>query len=231
MRNDIPSSTLTPARASGMRTAAAGGAGGARTASPRWLAPAKVLVFAAGLYPLARLVLFGLTDRLSANPIEFITRSTGLWTLVMLCITLTVTPIRRVTGVPALLRFRRMIGLFAFFYATLHFTTYLWFDKWFDVLAILKDVGKRPFITVGFAAFVLLIPLAATSPRAMVRRLGRHWTTLHRAIYAIALLGVLHFWWMRAGKHNLAQPKLYATIVAVLLGWRLLEWGWRRIRA
>ncbi|AOJ88233.1 sulfoxide reductase heme-binding subunit YedZ [Burkholderia sp. MSMB0856] len=227
----MPSSTLTPARASGMRTAAAGGAGGARTASPRWLAPAKVLVFAAGLYPLARLVLFGLTDRLSANPIEFITRSTGLWTLVMLCITLTVTPIRRVTGVPALLRFRRMIGLFAFFYATLHFTTYLWFDKWFDVLAILKDVGKRPFITVGFAAFVLLIPLAATSPRAMVRRLGRHWTTLHRAIYAIALLGVLHFWWMRAGKHNLAQPKLYATIVAVLLGWRLLEWGWRRIRA
>ncbi|WP_322040931.1 protein-methionine-sulfoxide reductase heme-binding subunit MsrQ [Burkholderia diffusa] len=227
----MPSSTLTPARASGMRTAAAGGAGGARTASPRWLAPAKVLVFAAGLYPLARLVLFGLTDRLSANPIEFITRSTGLWTLVMLCITLTVTPIRRVTGVPALLRFRRMIGLFAFFYATLHFTTYLWFDKWFDVLAILKDVGKRPFITVGFAAFVLLIPLAATSPRAMVRRLGRHWTTLHRAIYAIALLGVLHFWWMRAGKHNLAQPKLYATIVGVLLGWRLLEWGWRRIRA
>ncbi|WP_081062039.1 protein-methionine-sulfoxide reductase heme-binding subunit MsrQ [Burkholderia territorii] len=227
------SSTLTPARASGMRTTAAGGSGvgAVRTASPRWLAPAKVLVFAAGLYPLARLVLFGLTDRLGANPIEFITRSTGLWTLVMLCITLAVTPLRRMTGVPALLRFRRMIGLFAFFYATLHFTTYLWFDKWFDVLAILKDVGKRPFITVGFAAFVLLIPLAATSPRAMVRRLGRHWATLHRAIYAIALFGVLHFWWMRAGKHNLAQPKLYATIVAVLLGWRLLEWAWRRIRA
>lgn len=233
MRNDITPSTLTPTRASGMRAAAAGvsASGAARTASSRWLAPAKVLVFAAGLYPLARLVLFGLTDRLGANPIEFITRSTGLWTLVMLCITLAVTPLRRVTGVPALLRFRRMIGLFAFFYATLHFTTYLWFDKWFDVLAILKDVGKRPFITVGFAAFVLLIPLAATSPRAMVRRLGRHWATLHRAIYAIALFGVLHFWWMRAGKHNLAQPKLYATIVAVLLGWRLLEWSRRRIRA
>ncbi|MGU7815385.1 protein-methionine-sulfoxide reductase heme-binding subunit MsrQ [Burkholderia sp. AW49-1] len=233
MRNDTPSSTLTPARASATRTAAPGvaGAGAVRTASPRWLGPAKVLVFAAGLYPLARLVLFGLTDRLGANPIEFITRSTGRWTLVMLCVTLAVTPLRRVTGVPALLRFRRMIGLFAFFYATLHFTTYLWFDKWFDVVAILKDVGKRPFITIGFAAFVLLIPLAATSPRAMVRRLGRHWATLHRAIYAIALFGVLHFWWMRAGKHDLAQPKLYATIVAVLLGWRMLEWGWRRIRA
>nr|WP_057924803.1 protein-methionine-sulfoxide reductase heme-binding subunit MsrQ [Burkholderia ambifaria] len=229
----MPPSTLTPARASGTHTATAETSrrGPARIASPSWLAPAKVLVFAVGLYPLARLVLFGLTDRLGANPIEFITRSTGLWTLVMLCVTLAVTPLRRVTGVPALLRFRRMIGLFAFFYATLHFTTYLWFDKWFDVLAILKDVGKRPFITVGFAAFVLLIPLAATSPRAMVRRLGRHWATLHRAIYAIALFGVLHFWWMRAGKHDLAQPKLYATIVAVLLGWRLLGWGWRRIRA
>ncbi|RKU02969.1 protein-methionine-sulfoxide reductase heme-binding subunit MsrQ [Burkholderia sp. Nafp2/4-1b] len=226
-------STFTPARASGTRAAAAGTSrpGAVRAATPRWLVPAKVLVFAAGLYPLARLVLFGLTDRLGANPIEFITRSTGLWTLVMLCITLAVTPLRRLTGVPALLRFRRMIGLFAFFYATLHFTTYLWFDKWFDVLAILKDVGKRPFITVGFAAFVLLIPLAATSPRAMVRRLGRHWATLHRAIYAIVLFGVLHFWWMRAGKHDLAQPKLYATIVAALLGWRLLGWGWRRIRA
>ncbi|KAB0640764.1 protein-methionine-sulfoxide reductase heme-binding subunit MsrQ [Burkholderia latens] len=229
-------STLTPERAPRPRRAAAAGGssrtgGAVRPAAPRWLAPAKVLAFAAGLYPLARLVLFTLTDRLGANPIEFITRSTGLWTLVMLCVTLAVTPLRRAARVPALLRFRRMIGLFAFFYATLHFTTYLWFDKWFDVLAILKDVGKRPFITVGFAAFVLLIPLAATSPRAMVRRLGRHWTTLHRAIYAIALFGVLHFWWMRSGKHDLAQPKVYATIVAALLGWRLLDWGWRRIRA
>ncbi|KHK57636.1 sulfite oxidase [Burkholderia sp. A9] len=223
---------LTPGRAAGPRTAAgAARAGAMRTAAPRWLAPAKVLVFAAGLCPLARLVLFGLTERLGANPIEFITRSTGLWTLVMLCVTLAITPLRRVTGVPALLRFRRMIGLFAFFYAMLHFTTYLWFDKWFDVLAILKDVGKRPFITVGFVAFVLLIPLAATSPRAMVRRLGRHWATLHRAIYVIASFGVLHFWWMRSGKHDLAQPKLYATIVAVLLGWRLLAWGWQRVRA
>ncbi|KML46581.1 sulfite oxidase [Burkholderia cepacia] len=228
----MPPSTLTPARAAGARPAErAALAGAIRAASPRWLVPAKALVFAAGLYPLVRLVLFGLTDRLGANPIEFITRSTGLWTLVMLCITLAVTPLRRMTRAATLLRFRRMIGLFAFFYATLHFTTYLWFDKWFDVVAILKDVGKRPFITVGFAAFVLLIPLAATSPRAMVRRLGRHWATLHRAIYAIALFGVLHFWWMRAGKHNLAQPRLYAAIVAALLGWRLIAWGWRRVSA
>lgn len=227
-------STLGPQRASSPPAAAAGVAragGAARVAPQRWLVPAKLLVFAAGLYPLARLVLFGLTDRLGANPIEFITRSTGRWTLVILCVTLAVTPLRRMTGVAALLRLRRMIGLFAFFYATLHFATYVWFDKWFDVLAILKDVGKRPFVTVGFAAFVLLIPLAATSPRAMARRLGRHWATLHRAIYAIALFGVLHFWWMRAGKHDLAQPKLYAAIVAVLLGWRLFEWSRRRIRA
>jgi len=221
-------STLTPASgagAAGRRTGLARPGG-----APRWIAPAKAAVFAAGLYPLARLVLFGLTDRLGANPVEFITRSTGLWTLVMLCVTLAVTPLRRMTGINALLRFRRMLGLFAFFYATLHFTTYFWFDKWFDLMAILADVGKRPFITMGFAAFVLLIPLAATSPRAMVRKLGRHWATLHRAIYAIALFGVLHFWWMRAGKHDLAQPKLYAVIVAVLLGWRLAAWGWRRVR-
>ena len=136
------------------------------------MVPAKIAVFVAAWYPLARIVLFGLTDRLGANPIEFITRSTGLWTLVFLCITLAVTPLRRLTGVSALVRFRRMLGLYAFFYATLHFTTYLWFDKWFDVAAILKDIGKRPFIMVGFAAFVLLIVLAVTSPRAMVEEAG-----------------------------------------------------------
>ena len=191
----------------------------------RWITPAKVAVFVAAWYPLARIVLFGLMDRLGANPIEFITRSTGLWTLVFLCITLAVTPLRRITGVNAVLRFRRMLGLYAFFYAALHFTTYLWFDKWFDVAEILKDIGKRPFITVGFAAFVLLIPLAATSPRAAARKLGRRWQTLHRAIYAIAGLAILHFWWMKAGKHDLVLPKLYGAIVLVLLGWRVLAWG------
>ncbi|WP_250473229.1 protein-methionine-sulfoxide reductase heme-binding subunit MsrQ [Caballeronia sp. GAFFF1] len=194
---------------------------------PRWIVPAKVVVFLAALYPLARLVLLGVTGvhgGLGANPIEFITRSTGLWTLVFLCITLAITPARRLTGVTALVRFRRMIGLYAFFYAALHFTTYFWFDKWFDIAEILKDIGKRPFITVGFAAFVLLIPLAVTSPKAMVRKLGRRWQTLHRAIYVIAALAILHFWWMKAGKHDLILPKIYGAIVIALLGWRLLVW-------
>ena len=193
-------------------------------AGSRRVVPAKIAVFVAAWYPLARIVFFGLTDRLGANPIEFITRSTGLWTLVFLCITLAVTPLRRLTGVAAVLRFRRMLGLYTFFYATLHFTTYVWFDKWFDVAAILKDIGKRPFIMVGFAAFLLLLVLAVTSPRAMVRKLGRRWQTLHRAIYAIGVLAILHFWWMRAGKHDLILPKTYGAIVIALLGWRLVVW-------
>ncbi|WP_245763428.1 protein-methionine-sulfoxide reductase heme-binding subunit MsrQ [Paraburkholderia diazotrophica] len=196
----------------------------------RWLAAAKIAVFVAALYPFARIVLFGFTDRLGANPIEFITRSTGLWTLVFICITLAVTPLRKLTGWNALLRFRRMVGLYAFFYAALHFTTYFWFDKWFDLAEIVKDIGKRPFITVGFAAFVLLIPLAVTSPKAMVRKLGRRWQTLHRAIYLIAALAILHFWWMKAGKHDLILPKIYGAIVIALLGWRLLAWARDRIR-
>ncbi|WP_233803723.1 protein-methionine-sulfoxide reductase heme-binding subunit MsrQ [Paraburkholderia sp. HP33-1] len=206
-------------RATSVSAAKPRSAGGAR-----WVVPAKVVVFIAALYPLARIVLFGVTDRLGANPIEFITRSTGLWTLVFLCITLTVTPLRRLTGVAALVRFRRMLGLYTFFYATLHFTTYLWFDKWFDVAEILKDIGKRPFITVGFAAFVLLIALAVTSPRAMVRKLGRRWQTLHRAIYVIGVLAILHFWWMKAGKHDLLLPKIYGAVMIALLGWRLVVW-------
>ncbi|WP_353553225.1 protein-methionine-sulfoxide reductase heme-binding subunit MsrQ [Paraburkholderia terrae] len=196
----------------------------------RWIVPAKIAVFVAALYPLARLVLLGFTGGLGANPIEFITRSTGLWTLVFICITLAVTPLRKLTGWNALLRFRRMLGLFAFFYAALHFTTYFWFDKWFDIAAIVKDIGKRPFITVGFAAFVLLLPLAVTSPKAMVRKLGRRWQTLHRAIYPIAALAILHFWWMKAGKHDLILPKIYGAIVIALLGWRVLVWARDRIR-
>jgi sulfoxide reductase heme-binding subunit YedZ len=189
-----------------------------------WIVPAKVAVFLGGLYPLARIVLLGFTGGLGANPIEFITRSTGLWTLVFLCITLAVTPVRRLTGLNALLRFRRMLGLFAFFYVVLHFTTYIWFDKWFDVFAILKDIVKRPFILVGFSAFVLLIPLAVTSPKAMVRKLGRSWQTLHKLIYPIAVLAILHFWWMKAGKHDLILPKIYGAIVVVLLAWRVVVW-------
>jgi sulfoxide reductase heme-binding subunit YedZ len=228
MSLDTQTLTSTDVR-NGRAAHAAGVAGrGARVrarGADRWVAPAKAGVFAAALYPLARLVLFGLTGHLGANPIEFITRSTGLWTLVFLCITLAVTPLRRLTGINALLRFRRMLGLFAFFYAALHFTTYFWFDKWFDIAEILKDIGKRPFITVGFAAFVLLIPLAATSPRAAARKLGRRWQTLHRAIYLIAALAILHFWWMKAGKHDLLLPKIYGAIVIALLGWRMLVWA------
>ncbi|NIE82112.1 MULTISPECIES: protein-methionine-sulfoxide reductase heme-binding subunit MsrQ [unclassified Burkholderia] len=205
-----------------LRLAAGAGRAARAPATPGWLRIAKPVVFLAGLFPLARLVVLGFTGGLGANPIEFVTRSTGLWTLVILCVTLAVTPLRRLTGINALLRLRRMIGLFAFFYALLHFTTYFWFDKWFDLPAILKDVFKRPFITVGFAAFLLLIPLALSSPRAAARRLGRHWQRLHRLIYAIAVLAILHFWWMRAGKHDLALPKLYGAIVLVLLGWRVV---------
>jgi sulfoxide reductase heme-binding subunit YedZ len=195
----------------------------------RWIAPVKIAVFIAAWYPLVRLIVFGFIGRLGANPIEFITRSTGLWTLVFLCITLAVTPLRRLTGINALLRFRRMLGLYAFFYATLHFTTFIWFDHWFDIAAVLVDIVKRPFITVGFAAFILLIPLAVTSPRAMVRKLGRRWQILHRAIYLIAGLAILHFWWMKAGKHDLILPKIYGAIVVVLLGWRVVVWvrAWR----
>lgn len=229
------SQTLTAGEARNRRTPSAvrsgDGAVRSRRGAERWIAPAKVGVFVLAWYPLARLVLFGLTGRLGANPIEFITRSTGLWTLVFLCITLTVTPLRRLTGVNALLRFRRMLGLYAFFYATLHFTTYIWFDKWFDVAEILKDIGKRPFITVGFAAFLLLILLAATSPRAAARKLGRRWVTLHRAIYAIAVLAILHFWWMKAGKHDLILPEIYGAIMVALLGWRLLVWARARFAA
>jgi sulfoxide reductase heme-binding subunit YedZ len=221
-RDEARAVTGTPAAAA--KATATGTTKRPVSGGARWIVPVKIAVFIAAWYPLARIGLFGMTDRLGANPIEFITRSTGLWTLVFLCITLAVTPLRRLTGVAAFVRFRRMLGLYAFFYATLHFTTYLWFDKWFDVAAILKDIGKRPFITVGFAAFVLLIALAATSPRAMVRKLGRRWQTLHRAIYAIGALAILHFWWMKAGKHDLLLPKIYGAIMVVLLGWRLIVW-------
>jgi sulfoxide reductase heme-binding subunit YedZ len=189
----------------------------------------KAILFALALLPFVRLVVFTLTDRLGANPIEFITRNTGDWTLYFLCITLAVTPLRKLTKWIWLVRLRRMFGLFAFFYVALHFTTFLWFDHFFDLGEMWKDVVKRPFITVGFAAFVLLIPLAATSTNRMIRRLGaKRWQWLHRLIYIIVPLGVLHFWWMKAGKNLLAQPILFAAIVALLLLSRLIG---RRVRS
>lgn len=199
--------------------------------APRQLQAIKLAVFTAALLPLARLVWFGFTDRLGANPIEFITRSTGDWTLYMLCLTLAVTPLRRLLQWPWLIRLRRMLGLFCFFYAVLHFTTFLWFDHFFDIAEMWRDVLKRPFIAVGFTAFVLLIPLAATSSNAMVKRLGgKRWQWLHRLIYVIAPLGILHFWWMKAGKNDFAEPLLFGVIVLALLGARLY-WRFARSKA
>lgn len=196
--------------------------------SSKQLAIIKSLLFVIALLPFCRLFLFAFTDQLGANPIEFITRNTGDWTLYFLCITLTVTPLRRLSKWNWLIKLRRMLGLFAFFYATLHFTTFLWFDHFFDVSEMLKDVIKRPFITVGFAAFVLLIPLAITSTNGMVKRLGaKRWQWLHRLIYVIASLGILHYWWMKAGKHDFEQPIIFGVIVAILLAMRIF-WAWQK---
>ena len=193
----------------------------------------KPLLFLICLIPLARLIYLGFTGGLGANPIEFITRSTGTWTLTGLMITLAVTPLRRLTGFNALVRYRRMLGVFTFFYASLHFTTYIWLDQFFNLAHVLKDIYKRPFITVGFAAFLLLIPLAVTSTNAMMRRLGKRWQQLHRLVYLIGGLGVLHYVWLV--KKDLTQPLIYSAVLMVLLTLRLpfvasrLS-GWRQAR-
>lgn len=188
--------------------------------SLRWV---KRALFVLSLLPLLHLVWLGVHDQLTANPIEFITRATGDWTLYFLCFTLAATPLRRLTGVAGLLRLRRMLGLFTFFYACLHFLTFLWFDHFFDLTAMMQDVLKRPFIAMGFSAFLLLIPLAVTSHDAMIRRLGRRWTQLHRLIYLIAGLSILHFWWMRAGKNNFTEPLIMGVIIVSLLALRLMK--------
>lgn len=183
----------------------------------------KQILFVLSLLPLLWLVWLGMHDRLTANPIEFITRATGDWTLYFLCFTLAITPLRRLTGQNSLLRLRRMLGLFTFFYACLHFLTFLWFDHFFDLADMVRDILKRPFIAMGFSAFVLLLPLALTSNDVMVRKLGRRWMVLHRLIYLIAVLSMLHFWWMRAGKNNFDEPLIMGAIVAVLLVLRLIH--------
>ena len=194
---------------------------------PRFVKP---IVFLLALVPFGRLIVLGFSGGLGANPVEFVTRATGWWALAFLCLTLAVTPLRRLTGWPALVRLRRMLGLYAMFYASLHFVTYVWLDQWFSPAGIVTDIVKRPFITVGFLAFVLLLPLALTSTQAMVRRLGRNWRRLHRLVYPIAILAVLHFWWMKAGKNALAEPMQFALLVAALLGVRVL-WAVRAARA
>ncbi|NGZ82956.1 sulfite oxidase heme-binding subunit YedZ [Duganella aceris] len=184
----------------------------------------KGAVFALALVPLLRMVYLTLTGQL-VEPLEFITRGTGDWTLYFLCFTLAVTPLRRLSKWNWLLKLRRMLGLYMFFYGFLHFMTFLWFDHFFDLREMWKDVLKRPFITVGFIAFVLLIPLAVTSTNAMVKRLGgKRWQWLHRLIYVIAPLAILHFWWMKAGKHNFTQPIIFGTILGILLLMRVYWW-------
>jgi len=183
---------------------------------------AKPLVFLLCLLPFAWMVYGAFTDGLGANPAEYLIRSNGDWTLRFLCIVLAVTPLRVMTKLNGLARFRRMLGLFAYFYVVLHLLSYSWFDMGFDVPDIAKDIAKRPFILVGFAAFVLLTPLAATSFNRAIKALGaRRWQLLHKLVYVIAGLGLLHFFWMRAGKNNFAEVFVYAAIIAVLLGWRV----------
>ena len=200
---------------------------------PLWLHPAaKPLLFAVCLLPLAWLLYAAFADALGANPAEALIRKTGDWTLRFLCITLAVTPLRVMTNQPALARFRRMLGLFAFFYVVLHFLAYSWLDMGFDLEAITKDIPKRPFALVGFLAFVLMVPLAATSFNRAIKALGaKRWQTLHKLVYGIVLLGLLHFFWMRAAKHNFGEWSIYAGIVTLLLGWRLRQALFRRRRA
>ena len=180
----------------------------------------KIALFVACLLPLGSLGFDAYTDNLGANPVEVITRSMGTWTLAFLLITLSVTPLRKLTGWNDLIKFRRMFGLFAFFYGCLHFTTYIWLDQFFDLHEIIKDVMKRPFITVGFASFTLLIPLALTSTRKMIARLGKRWQQLHRVVYLIAIGGVVHFYWLV--KADTFRPLLYGASLALLLGFRLV---------
>ena len=183
----------------------------------------KVVVFLLCLAPLGVLADRAIHGRLTANPIEFITHATGDWTIRFLVITLAITPLRKLLGLPQLIRFRRMLGLFAFFYACLHFTTYIFLDKFFDLSEVWKDVAKRKFITVGFTAFLLLIPLAITSTKGWIRRLGgRRWQALHRAIYFSAIFGVIHYLWLV--KSDIRKPLLYGACVGVLLVWRLGAW-------
>ena len=197
-----------------------------RAPSATAIAVIKAITFTLCLLPAANLALGWQADALGANPIETLTLASGEWALRLLLITLAVTPLRRVTGLHWLLRLRRMLGLYAFAYAAAHFAIYLWLDQFFDWGAIARDILERPFITVGFVAFVLMIPLAASSNSFAIRRLGgRRWQSLHRSSYAIAILAVVHFWWLV--KADLLEPTIYALILAALLGarawWRELE--------
>ena len=186
------------------------------------LRSAKSLVLLFGLVPFAWLFWGAATDALGANPAEFLSRATGDWTLRLLCLTLAITPLRQFLSWPELARFRRMLGLLTYFYALLHLLCYSWLDMGFDWADALRDITKRPFIWLGFGAFVLLTLLAATSLNRAVRWLGsKRWQRLHQSVYAVAVLSLLHFFWMRAGKNNFTEVWVYAAVIAVLLGWRV----------
>src|SRR6476659_5610114 len=190
---------------------------------------AKPVVFALCLLPFAWLFYGALTNGLGANPAEYLIRSAGDWTLRFICIVLAVTPLRVIAKLNALARFRRMLGLFAYFYVVMHLLSYSWFDMGFELADIAKYIAKRPFILVGFSAFVLLTPLAATSFNRAIKWLGaKRWQALHKLVYVIACLGILHFFWMRAGKHNFAEVAVYAAILGVLLGWRVWQYVIKR---
>ena len=186
---------------------------------------AKVVVFMLCLLPFCWLFYGALTNQLGANPAEALIRATGDWTLRFICIVLAVTPLRVITSTPTLARFRRMLGLFVYFYVVMHLLSYSWFDMSFNVGDIVKDIIKRPFILVGFSAFLLLTPLAATSFNAAIKAMGaKRWQLLHKLVYLIAGLGLLHFFWMRAGKNNFTEVFVYAAIIAALLGWRVVQY-------
>jgi sulfoxide reductase heme-binding subunit YedZ len=190
----------------------------------------KIAIFLAALVPLGRLGWKALHGGLGANPIEVITHSTGDWTLILILATLAITPLRRITKQYWLIGVRRLIGLLAFFYASLHFTTYIWLDKFFDLHEMFKDIAKRPFITVGFSAFVLLIPLAVTSTAGWIRRLGgKNWQRLHRLIYLTGILGVIHYIWLV--KADLRKPLEYAVVLGVLLLYRVVMWAAEKRKA
>lgn len=186
----------------------------------------KPAVWLVCLVPFAWLVYGAFTNGLGANPAEYLIRSTGDWTLRFICIVLAVTPLRVMAHWPALARYRRMLGLYAYFYVVWHLLSYSWFDMNFVVSDIAADIAKRPFILVGFSAFVLLTPLAATSFNRAIKALGaRRWQLLHKLVYVIAGLGLLHFFWMRAGKNNFDEVFVYAAIIGALLAWRV----WSRL--
>lgn len=180
----------------------------------------KAVLFMLGLLPVARLIWLAASDGLGANPVEFVIHSLGTWTLVALLVTLGFTPLRLLSGIAWPLQLRRMCGLYAFFYGCLHMLAYAGLDQWFDWRAISHDVAEHPYVLVGFSALMLMVPLAATSNRAMIRRLGRRWQTLHRLVYLIAILGVTHFWWLV--KQDIREPLIYALVLLLLLGVRIV---------